>query len=450
MADIKLKNRYGEEQLFPGDIPLGIPTETGEIQHYVAGEYDEKTVYLDFSNGDMAVKPDSGKVLTKVDIPMPLTLLPENIAEGVKIAGVKGTFSGSGETGKVKSKAINFYDPMGEILYSYTRAEAAGLTELPPGPELEGFEFAGWTSTLAKIKSEKFFLGVGPCYKKSGTPVSILVVDVNDVYTTVTVSVSVRGGGRSYGAYIDWGDGTSPTFAAGSSAGSVPSKTHSYETVGRKYISIYKHVGDSSSYAFIALGGGTNSYIYPIVAQTSSYTSYSRSSVLNYGPIDSLLVSIIENPDATWDWAYIVGHGRLRFSNFGGLAFANCPLAKIGSWEKPDNTNQSSLWGPFNCASVNRIPTFGGNTTASTFLGCDSLKDVVFRADAYLPKRLNVGRTLVFKKTKVPFKKSSIAEYEYGTGLIYVPDEAVGLYKADEVFAPVADCIRPISEYPDF
>lgn len=65
-------------------------------------ETEEATVTLDFSGGDMVVEPTEGKLLSKVDIPKPDTLIPENIAKDVMIAGILGTHEGEG--GGVESK----------------------------------------------------------------------------------------------------------------------------------------------------------------------------------------------------------------------------------------------------------------------------------------------------------------------------------------------------------
>lgn len=54
------------------------------------------TVELDFSNGDMEVTPTAEKFFSKVNIPVPDTLIPENIAEGVNIAGIIGTLVAGG------------------------------------------------------------------------------------------------------------------------------------------------------------------------------------------------------------------------------------------------------------------------------------------------------------------------------------------------------------------
>jgi len=62
-------------------------------QKYIerAKEEQSKTVTLDLEDGNQTVYPDSGKVLSEVEITKPDTLLPENIKKDVEIAGVVGT-----------------------------------------------------------------------------------------------------------------------------------------------------------------------------------------------------------------------------------------------------------------------------------------------------------------------------------------------------------------------
>lgn len=91
------------ETLVPENILQGVEI-GGVVGSAVAEvETEEKTVELDFSSGDMAVEPTEGKFLSRVDIPKPETLLPENIAKDVMIAGILGTHEGSGGGG-VESK----------------------------------------------------------------------------------------------------------------------------------------------------------------------------------------------------------------------------------------------------------------------------------------------------------------------------------------------------------
>ena len=69
-----------------------------------AKEEEAVTTALNLANGNQTVLPTAGKVLSSVTIEKPATLLPENIAEGVDIAGIIGTLAsgGGGGGGNIK------------------------------------------------------------------------------------------------------------------------------------------------------------------------------------------------------------------------------------------------------------------------------------------------------------------------------------------------------------
>ena len=52
---------------------------------------ESKSIELDLEEGNQTVLPDTGKVLTEVEILKPETLVPENIKKDINIAGVIGT-----------------------------------------------------------------------------------------------------------------------------------------------------------------------------------------------------------------------------------------------------------------------------------------------------------------------------------------------------------------------
>ena len=63
-----------------------------------AGQKTEqtKTVDLSMTNGNQTVTPDSGKVLNKVIVNKPSTLIPDNIKKDINIGGVVGTLESGG------------------------------------------------------------------------------------------------------------------------------------------------------------------------------------------------------------------------------------------------------------------------------------------------------------------------------------------------------------------
>lgn len=64
----------------------------------VAKVEEEKTVDLSMASGNQVITPTSGKVMNKVTITKPSTLLAENIKNGIDIGGVVGTYEGSSTT----------------------------------------------------------------------------------------------------------------------------------------------------------------------------------------------------------------------------------------------------------------------------------------------------------------------------------------------------------------
>lgn len=87
-------DRAGNRMEFYGKDTLRVDTTDGGTMDFVHADLVEKTVELDFSNGDMAIETMTGELFKKVIIPTPATLIPGHIAEGVNVAGIIGTMAG--------------------------------------------------------------------------------------------------------------------------------------------------------------------------------------------------------------------------------------------------------------------------------------------------------------------------------------------------------------------
>lgn len=110
MPDVKIKG-YSAEFTYK-DVPfvwladpsqeIGEPVE-GETPNLIPFTYGlavPKTVTPDFSGGDMSVPLVEGELVNQLTIAKPADLIPENIPEGMYIAGVgPGTFAGSNGSG---------------------------------------------------------------------------------------------------------------------------------------------------------------------------------------------------------------------------------------------------------------------------------------------------------------------------------------------------------------
>lgn len=99
--------------LVPENIRNGI-TIAG-VEGEFLGDTEELALSLSMADGDMVITPsEEGKVLSQVTITKPETLIPENIAEGVEIGGVVGTFVGGGAIEGVYK--VTFYSWDGQLL----------------------------------------------------------------------------------------------------------------------------------------------------------------------------------------------------------------------------------------------------------------------------------------------------------------------------------------------
>lgn len=98
---IIVKDRDGNDVTHEGASAIRVRTADGNTKDFVDSdtmpESVETSVELDFSTGDMEVQPGEDELFSKVIIGKPETLIPENIAEGVDIAGVIGKLAGGGK-----------------------------------------------------------------------------------------------------------------------------------------------------------------------------------------------------------------------------------------------------------------------------------------------------------------------------------------------------------------
>ena len=105
MTDIVLKDRNGNSIEYPGVNHIKVKTTDGATKDFIARTPVETSVKLDFADGDMEVTPEAEELFSKVNIPVPATLIPENIAEGVDIAGIIGILQ-MGSSAKIATGTV--------------------------------------------------------------------------------------------------------------------------------------------------------------------------------------------------------------------------------------------------------------------------------------------------------------------------------------------------------
>ena len=160
------------------------------------------------------------------------------------------------------NKPIRFYDPYGELVYSYTMKEVEELKELPPLPEIKGLIGQEWNWTLESILEEGGEIEVGSLYITDDGSTRIYV-ELHEGALNPKIGFKQK---VSHSVKIDWGDG-SAIETSDVNGGGVVSIEHQYavpgkyvirlipdegrtlELFGYTYSSVILHKEPSSSYA---------------------------------------------------------------------------------------------------------------------------------------------------------------------------------------------------------
>ena len=136
------------------------------------------------------------------------TVTPASLKSGVTAHDASGAkITGTLDTAPPKESDINFWDYDGTLLYSWTLAELATKTELPPLPSHDGLICQGWNWTLQDIKDAGRELDIGALYITDDGKTR-LYVDV-DTETWDDFVLNYWQDPRN-ATTVDWGDGTTP------------------------------------------------------------------------------------------------------------------------------------------------------------------------------------------------------------------------------------------------
>lgn len=249
----------------PENIRSGV--DIGGVVGDFIGDTEETTMELSMADGDQIVEPSAnGKVLSKVTIAKPETLVPENIVKDVEIAGIVGTHKGEAVdwSDLPIPETIRFVDFKGTIVDEWTLEEAQEKTELPQPIEYEGFVFQEWNYTLEEIKDANWPLDVGAVYI-TDDGATRLILDVNNssyllLYMYCTINGTVE---------ISWGDGS----VEEKSGTGVVTVAHTYSSTGNYTISV--KVPEGSTFGLGSTSSSSNSVI-------SHNTSANRTAIHKY------------------------------------------------------------------------------------------------------------------------------------------------------------------------
>ena len=154
---------------------------------------------------------------------------------------------------------VVFMDYDGTILYTYTAAQFANLTALPPNPSHTGLTAQGWNWTLADAKTyvqTNGFIDIGQNYVTDDGATRIYVnIDSLDSHPDFSIQFYNSTGTTTV---IDWGDDTTTS----STVTSLTTYTHNYSSAGLYTISLTSNNGGT----IIFPNSGSTSIVVPTKA----------------------------------------------------------------------------------------------------------------------------------------------------------------------------------------
>lgn len=363
-----------------------------------------------------------------------------------EIEEVANSGGGSGEDIPAmsgKSKAITFYDVEGNIVYTYTRAEAARLTELPPVPTLGNLE-GSWSHTLADIQSAKAFLNVGAIYKKNGHPTIVAVVQLlGKGSVTHTFNIAPY-----YAATINvYNDINSDVKIATKTISSrslitFPFSVNSTVSLDKKYY-IFELIATQTTCYF---GNYTSTYMPFFGTSTSKTSDESR----------GLLAVTATSNFRCGQYAFIRDF-QLKYicctANDFYASYSPCycyTLQTVVS-SKSTSFNLSSYSFQY-CYSIDKL--YIGRSAASpnsALASASNLKEVVIGSidsgGFYISYLGNCSNIIVLSATATP-PSHSIPTTAATKITLYLPDDLVDTYKT--AWSDISGAIKPLSSYEDF
>lgn len=161
------------------------------------------------------------------------TVTPATLKLGATAHDASGAkITGTLDTAPPKESDINFWDYDGTLLYSWTLAELATKTELPPLPSHDGLICQGWNWTLQDIKDAGRELDIGALYITDDGKTRIYVDVDTETWDDFVLNYWQSNINTTT---VDWGDGTTPETK---NASSWIEHRHTYASSGSYVITM--------------------------------------------------------------------------------------------------------------------------------------------------------------------------------------------------------------------
>ena len=210
-TNIKLKNKNGEDVVYIGISTVSIDGEDGAKKQFSLGNLTEGTIVLDFSDGNQEVIVPDDELYNKVVILKPETFKAENIAQGVVIAGVEGTFEGARDMPTLNVPSISRSSDTITITNPSTNGNFNKGFNVYSGGELAFYQTGTTFSLIGKFEAENDYsiqaTCVNPLMNESGKSGSIVfsIYSINkvfDEYISTTDTSTKISSGLKYKIYL--------------------------------------------------------------------------------------------------------------------------------------------------------------------------------------------------------------------------------------------------------
>ena len=203
-TNIKLKNRNGEDVIYVGISTVSIDGEDGTKKQFSLGNLTEGTIVLDFANGNQEVIVPDDELYDKVVILKPETFIAENIAQGVIIAGIEGTFEGAREMPTLNVPSISRSSDTITITNPSTNGNFNRGFNVYSGGELAFYQTGTTFSLIGKFEAENDYsiqaACVNPLMNESNKSNSIsfaiysIIKDFDEYISTTDTSTKISSG----------------------------------------------------------------------------------------------------------------------------------------------------------------------------------------------------------------------------------------------------------------
>ena len=187
-TNIILKNKHGEDVVYSDISTVSFDGEDGTKKQFSLGGLTEGTIELNFSDGDQLVIVPDDELYDKVVILKPDTFIPENIAQGVIVAGIEGTFEGARDMPTLNAPSISRSSDTITITNPSTNGNFNKGFNVYSGEELVFYQTGTTFSLIGKLEAEKDYIiqatCVNPLMNESGKSGSITlsIYSINKVF----------------------------------------------------------------------------------------------------------------------------------------------------------------------------------------------------------------------------------------------------------------------------